>query len=116
MQYQVEELIPKIELEEAGELETDKNEVTSQDKVRETEDVEGKCGNNNTGSKIAESKMEANKEIAVDEETAAVAMGAATAAAAGVAAAASTNGNGGASAAKSALKYNPIGEEEEYRD
>ena len=107
---QVEDLIPKIELEEAGDLEADGNEVLSQNKVRETDDVEVKCDNNNSDMKIAE---KASKETAVDEETAAVAMGAATAAAtaAGVAAAASTNGNSGAAtAAKSTLKYNPIGE------
>ena len=108
---QVEELIPKIELEEAGDLEADGNEVPSQNKVRETDDAEVNSDNNNADLKIAEIETEASKETAVDEETVAAAMGAATAAAAaGVAAAASTNGNSGASVAKSTLKYNPIGE------
>ena len=107
---QVEELIPKIELEEAGDLEADGNEVPSQNKVRETDDAEVNSDNKNADLKIAEIETEASKETAVDEETVAAAMGAATAAAAGVAAAASTNGNSGASVAKSTLKYNPIGE------
>ena len=104
-------MIPKIELDEAGDLEADGHEVTSENKETETEDADVKCDNNNTDMKIAEKETLAGKEI--DEETAVAAVGAATAAAtaAGVAAAASTNGNSGAAAAaKSTLKYNPIGE------
>ena len=106
VENEVEGMIPKIELEEAGDLGTDGKEVVCQSKVREADGGDVKCDNNN-----CDVKLEANKESAIEEETAVAAMGAATAAAAaGVAAAATTNGNSGAAAAKSTLKYNPIGE------
>ena len=106
VENEVEDMIPKIELEEAGDLETDGKEVVCQSKVREANGGDVKCDNNN-----CDGKLEANKDSAIEEETAVAAMGAATAAAAaGVAAAATTNGNSGAAAAKSTLKYNPIGE------
>ena len=113
-------MIPKIELEEAGDLVADGNEDPSQNKERETQgetdDVEEKCDNNNTDIKMTENETETTKEVkevALDGEAAAMGAATAAAAAAGVAAAASTNGN---SAAKSSLKYNPFGEKEEFKD
>ena len=80
-------------------------DISDQNEVREVDEIEEKCDNNN----IAEN--ETNEETSMAEVGAATA--AAAAAAAGVATASSTNGNGGI--AKSTLKYNPIGEEYQNR-